>query len=258
MSAVLKEVLSPVESARDKAQALLCESFGPFGKIYFPYVRMGKIDSLHLFGDTELLILAMYVHNSHRWKIAMDVGANLGLHSICMAKLGIQVHAYEPDFEHYVHFLENIDNNGLRSLVTPHMSAISIETGNANFIRVHNNLTGNHLEGYKDSYGPREQVIVPTVDIRNLWPLFDFIKIDSEGNEADLLKTTSHSTWGHLQAVAEVRNSKNAEEIFEHFQKIEVPLWSQKIDWNRVTKLDDMPKINREGSLFIGNRGPWA
>ena len=44
------------------------------------------------------------------------------------------------------------------------MAAVSTENGEANFVRVHNNLTGNHLEGFKDSYGPRSTVIVPTVD----------------------------------------------------------------------------------------------
>lgn len=240
--------------SRERAQNLLCHSFGPFGKLNFPYVKMGNIDSLHLFGDTELMIFAIYWHNRDRWKEVLDIGANLGLHSICMAKLGWQVKAYEPDFEHYQRLLRNLDANGSASFVKPHMAAVSTEDGTANFVRVLNNLTGNHLEGFKHSYGPTEKTIVPVVDCKNLWKEADFAKIDSEGNEAELCKTVTEP----IDLILEVRNGSNAKEIFDHFNSIGLPMWSQKKEWNRVLNFDDMPMANREGSLFVGERGPWA
>ena len=104
--------------SREKAQALLTYHFGPFGPLRFPFVQMGKLDSLHLFGDTELMLLALYWHNRDRWKQALDIGANLGLHSICMAKIGWTVRAYEPDFEHFQRLQENLDRNHVRRQVT--------------------------------------------------------------------------------------------------------------------------------------------
>jgi len=240
--------------SRARAQALLCEGFGPFGKLSFPYVKMGNIDSLHLFGDTELMIFALYHHNRNRWKNALDIGANLGLHSICMARLGWRVRAYEPDFAHYQRLLENLERNGVTGSVKPYMAAVSTAIGNATFVRVLNNLTGNHLEGFKDSYGPTERVIVPTVDCRDLWGKADFAKIDSEGNEAELIKTWETPM---LDAILEVRNGSNAREIYDHCNKIGAAMWSQKRDWQQVINFEDMPMANREGSLFIGQKGPW-
>ena len=243
--------------SRERAQALLCENFGPFGKLNFPYVKMGNIDSLHLFGDTELMILAMYWHNRGRWKRCLDIGANLGLHSICMAKMGMQVRAYEPDEEHFERFCANLNANNCAVDVDPFPVAVHTSNGTANFIRVLNNLTGNHLEGYKQSYGPRETVQVRTIDCRELWSLADFAKIDSEGNEAELLLTLTKADMQHLSLVAEVRNAVNAQRIFDYFRDFRVPIWSQKIEWAQAKTFDAMPKQNREGSIFVGHLGPW-
>jgi len=218
---------------------------------------MGNIDSLHLFGDTELMIMAMYVANKDKWNKVLDIGANIGLHSICMARMGFEVKAYEPDPYHYTMLVQNLARNNC-ALVTPYCAAVHTKDGSASFVRVLNNLTGNHLEGFKDSYGPRETIPVVTVDCRPLWEWADFAKIDSEGNEAALCLTMTSDDLKHLQAVLEVRNEANAKIIYEHFQSLEVPMWSQKREWAEVNKLEDMPKQNREGSLFIGHAGPWV
>lgn len=242
--------------SRERAQALLTTHFGPFGPIRLDYHHMGNIDSLHLFGDTELMILAMYWHNKAKWHKVLDIGANIGLHSICMARMGFEVKAYEPDPYHYTKLVENLALNQCNR-VMPYCAAVHDKNGNANFVRVLNNLTGNHLEGFKDSYGPRETIPVATVDARPLWAWADFAKIDSEGNEAVLCQTMSTSDLSRMQAVLEIRNEHNAGLIYDHFQSLGVPMWSQKTDWAEVDKFADMPKKNREGSLFVGHAWPW-
>lgn len=241
---------------RELAQKLLCESFGPFGHLKFPYVPMGKIDSLDLFGVTELIIFSFYHANRFRYKKVLDIGANLGLHSILMDRLKWEVRAYEPDFKHYDWLLSNLARNDCNH-VSPRMAAVHTTTGEANFVRVFNNLTGNHLEGFKDSYGPRETVIVPTVDCRDLFSWADFAKIDSEGNEAEMLLTTTPKQMQKLDIIAEVRNEKNASMIFEHFQKMNVPIWTQKCGWKKIDSVQGMPFVNREGSIFIGHKAPF-
>jgi FkbM family methyltransferase len=242
--------------SRERAQYVLTQHFGAFGPLNFPYVKMGNIDSLHLFGgETELMIFALYLHWKDRVKRALDIGANLGLHSICMAKLGWQVRAFEPDFSHFDHLLKNLLNNFVD--VEANMAAVHTENGEARFVRVLNNLTGNHLEGYKDSYGPRESVIVPTVDCRPLFDWAQFAKIDCEGNEGAILGTTTAAQWKNLHAVVEVRSEAVGLEIYRHMMGLEVPMWSQKDEWARVRSISSMPRNNREGSLFIGHRPPW-
>ena len=241
--------------SREKAQQFLTEALG----IDFPYVSMGKIDSLDLWGPTELMILQIYKENRDRWKIALDIGANLGLHSLLMAQLGWYVDAYEPDPGIFKMLGKNIYNNKFAlARVNCHEAAVhATKRHKMNFIRVHNNLTGSHLEGFKDSYGPRDTIVVKTVNCADLWNKCDFAKIDSEGNEAELAKTMTAEHMKRLSCVMEVRNAQNAAALFLHFQSIGVPIWAQKIDWRQVNDVSDMPVINREGSIFVGHVGPW-
>ena len=237
--------------SRPAAQAFLCRALG----IEFPYVKMGKIDSLDLFGPSELMILEIYQRNATRWHKVLDIGGNLGLHSILMGKLCWEVMTYEPDHAHFLQLTANLEANGIKT-VTPCMAAVHTENGHARFVRVLDNLTGNHLVGYKDSYGPREEVLVQTVDCRPLFDWADFAKIDCEGNEADILLTTTAKQMSHLSCVVEVRNEENARLLFDHFSRLGVPLWSQKIGWEKARTVADMPHMNREGSIFIGHEGP--
>lgn len=238
--------------SRQKAQQFLTEALG----IELPYYSMGKIDSLDLFGFTELMILQLYKENRYRWHKVADIGANIGLHSIFMNELNWAVTAYEPDPDIFNILQQNLRANGC-SLSVAVQAAVHTTKGEANFVRVHNNLTGSHLEGFKDSYGPRNTIRVKTVDCRTIWPAIDFAKIDSEGNEAALSLTMTAEDMTHLSCVMEVRNEKNAESIFNHFRSINVPIWPQKIEWAQARSLADMPKMNREGSIFVGHEPPW-
>ena len=133
--------------------------FGPFGRISLPYTKMGAIDSVDLFGLDELIIFSFYRANRGRYKRVLDIGANLGLHSMIMSRCGFQVRALEPDPWHYGLLKENLAANGASS-VEPIQAAVSTADGEAQFVRVLGNTTGSHLAGSKDSYGEKETFAV--------------------------------------------------------------------------------------------------
>ncbi len=69
------------------------------------------------------------------------------------------------------------------------------------------------------------------------------------------------STWETTDANMEVVTAVNAEKIFAHLGGHDrVNMFSQKIGWQKVTSLEDMPVGHREGSLFLSARPamPWA
>src|SRR5690242_16421678 len=88
LKALLGEHFRHSDFAREAGGPL---TFGPFGTLELPYRRMGAIDSIDLFGLDELLIFAFYWANRNLYRRALDVGANLGLHSILMARSGFTV-----------------------------------------------------------------------------------------------------------------------------------------------------------------------
>jgi FkbM family methyltransferase len=241
---------------RDKAQEWLCQQLG----IKFPYVSMGKVDSLDLFGANELIIFAFYEHNRLRYRRALDIGANLGLHSILMRRLGWLVKAYEPDEEIWRMAMNNVVANSPKPQIGLfERAAVSDRDGEAQFVRVLQNLTGSHLEGFKDSYGPRETVKVPVVDCRPLFDWADLAKLDVEGHEGVLLRCVTDEHLKHLDLICELRGEEQALSVLEHFRKLDTPVYTQKNDWRPARTILDMPTKHQEGSIFISRRGgPFA
>lgn len=231
----------------------------PFGKISFPYHKMGAVDSLNLFDMDELIIFSFYWLNREKYKRAADIGANIGLHSIIMDRCGFEVHAYEPDPEHFKVLKQNLELNGC-SNVFPHNAAVSTRGGMAEFTRVLGNTTGSHLSGAKaNPLGELERFSVAIEPIGPIIERADLLKIDAEGHEKEILLATNKEEWVNTDAIVEVGNEENAKSILEHFSQMGVNLFAQKINWHKVESLEDMPKSYRDGSLFItsDDRMPW-
>ena len=231
----------------------------PFGKLLFPYHKMGNVDSLNLFDFDELIIFSFYWLNRHRYRRVADIGANIGLHSILLERCGFRVRAYEPDPEHFKVLRRNLKLNKC-SRIKPFASAVSNKVGQAEFIRVLGNTTGNHIAGSKANlYGELEKIRVRVKSIQPIIKWADFLKIDVEGHEKEILLATAGGDWRKSDALVEIGNEENARQIFGHFKKMGVNLFAQKINWQPVRKLTQMPFSYQDGSLFISrkNKMPW-
>ena len=235
-------------------------SFGNFGLIKFPYVKMGAISTLDLFGLDELIIFSFYWINRNRYRNAADIGANLGLHSILMAKCGWQVDAYEPDPEHAARLRRNLELNDIATVKVCEV-AVSDFSGTLEFVRVLGNTTSSHLAGAKDSaYGPLEKFPVNVESISNIMPTVNFVKMDAEGQERTIILGTTAEHWIDTEMMVEVGSSENANAIYDHLKKIGVRAFAQKLGWGEVLRKEDMPTHYKQGSLFISQQSnmPWG
>lgn len=230
------------------------------GSIDFPYFSMGAINSTHLFGLDELIIFSFYQANQNRYKKAADLGANIGLHSIVMSHIGYQVTAYEPDTIHFSQLKKNVERNCQENIPVLINKAVSTKSGELDFVRVVGNTTGSHLAGSKENpYGELNRFIVEVDSFQDICDAFDFLKIDVEGHEADILLSTTQENWHNTDAIVEIGSPNNARKVFEYFNCIGINLFSQKTCWKQVSSLEDMPFNYKDGSLFISVKDamPW-
>jgi FkbM family methyltransferase len=234
------------------------KTFQPFGNIIFPYFKMGTIDSLDLFGLDELIIFSFYWFNKNIYKNVLDLGGNIGIHSIILSKCGYNVKTYEPDPMHFAKLSENLDSNNCTNVI-PVKAAVSSKKGTAEFVRVLGNTTSSHLKGCKNPYGDLETFSVDLENFKDIVGWADLIKMDVEGHEKELLLLMDKKDFSHSDIIAEIGSEENAKIVFEHLQDLDINAFAQKKGWAIVKTVEDMPTSHREGSLFITTKKamPW-
>jgi len=222
--------------------------------ITFPYIEMGNINSTHLFGIDELFLFKFYEKNKTKYKNVCDIGANIGLHSIILDKLGYNVTSFEPDPRHVLIAKNNFKING--SKVNLINKAVSNRSGQSVFTRILGNTTGSFLGNKKrDAYGKLKKFKVDVENGKKIAGKFDLYKIDAEGSEIDILKCFKKSELKKSDFVMEISTEKNARELFNSFKHLKI--FSQKNSWKRVTKLDHVPTSHLEGSIIISENINW-
>jgi FkbM family methyltransferase len=257
--ALLKRVARQEVEGLFRASEQTARGFGPFGELTFPYFNMGSVDSLSLFDLDELILFSFYHQNRSRYRHVLDIGANVGLHSVILDRCGFEVRCFEPDPTHFTQLQRNLELNGCRSVV-PTRAAVSSADGTCEFVRVLGNTTGSHLAGAKAApYGALERFPVPVAAIGPLLDWADLVKMDVEGHEAEILLSTERRHWERTDGVVEIGTPENARAVFNHFRGLSARLFAQKTGWGPVAELADMPTSYRDGSLFITCRTgmPW-
>lgn len=139
--------------------------------------------------------------------VMIDLGANIGAVTIDWARQSpnLRVHAYEPNPSTNSILRHNIEANGLAGQVTVHHEAVGREAGE---MSIWTNVHSMIVTGYSDA-PPREGAVatrVPLVDLNEVvrraggGPVA-FLKMDTEGAEADTLESATPAT---LQVIAQV------------------------------------------------------
>lgn len=230
-------------------------SLAEIGTIDFPYFSFGNLDSGKLFGLDEIILLSFYYTNRYRYKSVLDLGANIGLHTLILLKLGFDVVSYEPDELHCLQFEKVMKLNSV-SRYKLIRKAIGISNEPLEFTRVLGNTTGSFVRDAKsDPYGEIESFSVQVDDIEAVLNLtkFDLVKMDVEGYEATLLNRVRVESFSSTDFMLEIGSAKNASLIFDLICEKNLNAFSQKTNWNRVKSVDDLPSHHSHGSLFIGN-----
>lgn len=114
-----------------------------------------------------------------------DVGAYIGYFSVLMSKMGAEVHAFEAHRGSYKKLLRNMDWNGCLYGSYGIYAAIGSTRGKAVFFESNRIGRSSIYPMKEDKVKP---VIVDQYALDNFEIPFDFVKIDAEGAELDVLK----------------------------------------------------------------------
>jgi FkbM family methyltransferase len=164
----------------------------PIGiKLYCPFypwdvIQRHIVNTSSFFESDILTNLEKYIPTN---SVILDVGANIGNHSIFWATIGKAsvVHAFEPVPETYKILCKNIEINSISKVVTPHNIGLG-KKQSAAVIDFHasDNIGGTSI---KESNILNKYVMrVDCLDNMDLkLKKIDFIKIDVEGFEIDVL-----------------------------------------------------------------------
>jgi FkbM family methyltransferase len=225
--------------------------FGPFGRLIFPYFSMGNIDSLNLFDLDEVILFSFYWQNRNRYKTVLDIGANIGIHSIILSKCGFNVTSYEPEKTHYDVLKSNLTNNSLSSIKAID-AAVSYKNGETEFVVVKGNTTGSHIAGSKaDPYGELEKYKVRLLGFENIIENADLIKMDVEGHEKEIICKSNPTIFDNFDLMLSIHDKENAKQIFDYFSNNNINMFSQKNNWEKVSKFEDMIITHHDGTLFV-------
>jgi FkbM family methyltransferase len=131
----------------------------------------------------------------------LDIGAHVGAFStaVCATYRGTTVSAFEPTPETYRYLLVNIAQNGFGHRIEPFNTAVSAQGGPVHFqVGGHADSTNRILA----EASPRT-ISVPSITLATVLTSarkrFDVCKLDCEGEEYDLVESTSPDAWDGVQ-----------------------------------------------------------
>jgi len=228
-------------------------------EIEVPYIKLGKVSSSNLFTMNELILFAFYdLWVGLRYRKVLDLGANIGLHSIILSGFGADVTALEPDPFTFKTLQEIAALQKFKPTLDLRNAAVYVtDQESISFLRVTQNLTGSHLLGARKSmpFGGFEEISVRAISFKNLLEeKYDLVKMDVEGSEAELFESVDLRQFPSTDYLLEIGSAENALRIWKIIRAFGVNGFSQKRGWAKASVLTDLPTHHSEGSLFITNR----
>lgn len=231
----IRNLISSASQGLDHGD-LIDINLGVIGSFTFPFFQYRTITSLDLFSPEDLFLFSRYYRHYPKISNFIDVGMNIGLHSIVARNIGYSVVGFEPDSETFaisrelfqrnkVDFIE-FNSSGMNIDEIPRFSnelvlinaAVSDFDGYTSFTRILDNPTANHLSGRKDNlYGNTSEDTVAVLSIGR-FAVNTIVKLDAEGEDYTVLKSVLEAGLLHgLVYLCDWRD-ETRKDIFDQLQ----------------------------------------
>jgi FkbM family methyltransferase len=170
-------------------------------------------------------------HNS----VVIDVGAHIGAFSLYAAKVckAKKVYSFEPCPENYATLEMNVQNNHLNSVITPIPKAIGAQAGKRDLLLCAEN-DGCH-SFYPISQHPNavqvECVTLKQALKENNIDHVDYLKLDCEGAEWEILETIDEETISKIRVIVMEFHLKPREEFVKLLGKHRFNVFDSEEEW---------------------------
>ena len=98
-----------------------------------------------------------------------------------------------------------------------------------------------------------DKLKVKVINAKTLSGKYDFIKIDAEGSEFDILSQFNDRDFKKTDFMIEISTATSRKNLWNMFNKKKLKVYAQKISWKRVAKIEELPTSHREGSVLISS-----
>ncbi len=147
-----------------------------------------------------------------------DIGAHIGLFALYAARnvRGSDIYAFEPEPQNFVLLEENKKLNSARNIQTI-PKAVAERSGERELML--SESAAGHSFAYEETTTPRTRLSVPTVTLEDAMKecavgRIDFLKLDCEGAEYEILFTAPHTILDTIRVISmeyhEIDNKRNA------------------------------------------------
>ena len=189
-------------------------------------------------------------------KTVLDIGANLGNHTLYWAKYlhPEKIVSFEPFPSNYEALKQNISDNGLDQLVTTEMLAVGESSGYVSVASIdRSNLGATSFKQVGESSTNADSGVTQMTNVDHYVQqhqlTVDFIKVDTEGFEMSVLKGAEKTIVKDKPALwVEVSESSHAEvrKYLEHLGYCMIDIIGFNILFLHQTKTDEKPLFDIE------------
>lgn len=139
--------------------------------------------------------------------VVLDVGANIGVFALWLQSRarGVPVHCFEPASDTRTRLERNLAANHLEGFVHVHPCAVTNVCSMVSLKRAESSGETSLFPHATTLHGAEE--LVPTITLAEAVALtsassIDFLKIDVEGSEIEIVEGADAETWGKIERVA--------------------------------------------------------
>jgi FkbM family methyltransferase len=163
--------------------------------------------------------------------IVIDIGANIGYHSVHFGKLvgsSGRVFSFEPQKLIYDILSTNILKNGLSNIITQYNFGLSSKKQTKYLSNIKDMTYNNGMVNFGGVQLNDEITGGPIINVESLDNIFtgnvNFIKIDIEGMESEVIKGATKTIKNSLPIIL-IEISKNHDEIYSFFKENEYEIY---------------------------------